>query len=85
MKTSVPTTGTKTFNVTLKKGTYKFVCDPHASQMKGRSRSPSAPVGRASGGPAPAGPPARYGSEIEIGSIEPSRIRQAASSSRRTE
>ena len=35
VKTSVPTTGTKTFNVTLKKGTYKFVCDPHASQMKG--------------------------------------------------
>ena len=24
--------------VTLKKGTYRFVCDPHASSMKGRSR-----------------------------------------------
>jgi plastocyanin len=35
VKTSVGATGTKTFNVTLKKGTYKFVCDPHASQMKG--------------------------------------------------
>jgi plastocyanin len=35
VKTSVAATGSKTFNVTLKKGTYRFVCDPHASQMKG--------------------------------------------------
>ena len=35
VKTSVGATGTKTFTVTLKKGTYKFVCDPHASFMKG--------------------------------------------------
>ena len=35
VKTSVSGTGTKTFLVTLKKGTYKFVCDPHASSMKG--------------------------------------------------
>src|SRR5262245_9551975 len=35
VKTSVGATGTKTFTVTLKKGTYKFVCDPHASVMKG--------------------------------------------------
>ena len=35
VKTSVGGTGTKTFLVTLKKGTYKFVCDPHASFMKG--------------------------------------------------
>ena len=35
VKTSVSGTGTKTFTVTLKKGTYKFVCDPHASVMKG--------------------------------------------------
>ncbi len=35
VKTSVARTGTKTFAVTLKKGTYKFVCDPHASTMKG--------------------------------------------------
>lgn len=35
VKTSVPATGSKTFTVTLKKGTYRFVCDPHASQMKG--------------------------------------------------
>jgi plastocyanin len=27
--TSVPFVGTKTWTVTLKKGTYKFVCDPH--------------------------------------------------------
>ena len=35
VKTSVGAVGSKTFNVTLKKGTYRFVCDPHASQMKG--------------------------------------------------
>jgi plastocyanin len=35
VKTSVSTTGTKTFSITLKKGTYKFVCDPHSSVMKG--------------------------------------------------
>jgi plastocyanin len=33
--TSVAWKGTTTWNVTLKKGTYKFVCDPHASFMKG--------------------------------------------------
>ena len=27
--------GTKTWKVKLKKGTYRFVCDPHASTMKG--------------------------------------------------
>jgi plastocyanin len=35
VKTSVSGTGTKTFIVTLKKGTYKFVCDPHSSSMHG--------------------------------------------------
>ncbi len=35
VKTSVPSKGTKTFTVTLQKGTYKFVCDPHKSFMKG--------------------------------------------------
>jgi plastocyanin len=35
VRTSVPGSGTKTFTLTLKKGTYKFVCDPHASFMKG--------------------------------------------------
>jgi plastocyanin len=35
VKTSVAFTGSKTFTVTLKKGTYKFVCDPHSSSMKG--------------------------------------------------
>src|SRR3954449_11853511 len=29
--TSVGATGNKTWTVKLKKGTYKFVCDPHAS------------------------------------------------------
>jgi len=33
--TSVGGTGTKTWTLKLKKGTYKFVCDPHASVMKG--------------------------------------------------
>ena len=34
-KTSVPKSGKTTWNVTLKAGNYKFVCDPHASTMKG--------------------------------------------------
>jgi plastocyanin len=33
--TSVSAKGTSTWKVTFKKGTYKFVCDPHASFMKG--------------------------------------------------
>jgi plastocyanin len=33
--TSVGGKGTFTWTVTLKKGTYKYVCDPHASFMKG--------------------------------------------------
>jgi plastocyanin len=33
--TSVAKNGVTTWKVTLKKGTYKFVCDPHASAMKG--------------------------------------------------
>ena len=33
--TSVGGTGTKTFSVTLKKGTYRYVCDPHATLMRG--------------------------------------------------
>jgi plastocyanin len=34
--TSVEFTGTKTFVLRLKKGTYRFVCDPHSSIMHGR-------------------------------------------------
>jgi plastocyanin len=34
-KTGVGPKGTFTWMVTLKKGTYKFICDPHASIMKG--------------------------------------------------
>jgi plastocyanin len=34
-KTSVGTQGTTTWKLTLKPGTYKYVCDPHASFMKG--------------------------------------------------
>lgn len=33
--TSTPWVGTKTWTVTLKKGVYRFVCDPHATIMKG--------------------------------------------------
>jgi plastocyanin len=33
--TSVTAVGTKTWTVKLQKGTYRFVCDPHASSMKG--------------------------------------------------
>jgi len=34
VKTAVSAVGSKTFTVTLKKGTYKFICDPHPF-MKG--------------------------------------------------
>lgn len=34
-KTSVGGQGSFTWKLKLKKGTYKFVCDPHASFMKG--------------------------------------------------
>jgi plastocyanin len=36
--TSVEFTGTKTFVLRLKKGTYQFVCDPHSSFMHGSFR-----------------------------------------------
>ncbi len=35
VKTSVSATGTKTFKLTLKKGTYTFYSDPHKSIMHG--------------------------------------------------
>jgi plastocyanin len=34
--TGVGYTGTKTFVLKLRKGTYRFLCDPHASVMNGR-------------------------------------------------
>ena len=34
-KTSVAATGTTKWTVKLKKGTYRFVCDPHRTFMKG--------------------------------------------------
>jgi plastocyanin len=34
-KTTVGGTGSSTWKLKLKEGTYKFVCDPHASIMKG--------------------------------------------------
>jgi plastocyanin len=34
-KTGVSAKGTFTWTVTLKAGTYKYVCDPHASILKG--------------------------------------------------
>jgi plastocyanin len=33
--TSVPKQGKTTWNVTLKAGTYRYVCDPHASSLNG--------------------------------------------------
>ena len=36
--TTVAFKGTKTWTVTLKKATYKYVCDPHKSSMKGSFR-----------------------------------------------
>jgi plastocyanin len=38
VKTSVVAQGTRTFALTLKRGTYRFVCDPHAGLMKGSFR-----------------------------------------------
>jgi plastocyanin len=35
VKTSVPAVGTKSFTITLKKGKYTFICDPHPTIMKG--------------------------------------------------
>jgi plastocyanin len=34
-KTAVPFVGSQSWTLPLKKGTYKFVCDPHAPIMKG--------------------------------------------------
>jgi len=34
-KTGVGFVGNQTWKVTLKKGTYKFICDPHKTIMKG--------------------------------------------------
>jgi plastocyanin len=34
-KTGVGAMGKQTFTVTLRKGTYRYVCDPHASSLKG--------------------------------------------------
>ena len=38
MFTSVSFTGTKTVTLTLKPGKYTYVCDPHASSMRGSFR-----------------------------------------------
>jgi hypothetical protein len=34
--TSVPAVGKKTWRLTLRSGTYRYVCDPHATLMKGK-------------------------------------------------
>ena len=34
-KTTVGATGSSTWKVTLKKGAYRYVCDPHSAFMKG--------------------------------------------------
>ncbi len=36
--TSVDATGTRTWTVTLRRGTYRFLCDPHPTTMKGSFR-----------------------------------------------
>jgi plastocyanin len=36
--TSVDYIGTKSAVLTLKKGTYRFICDPHADSMHGSFR-----------------------------------------------
>ncbi len=35
VKTSVPATGKTTFTVTLTKGTFTYLCDPHPTSMRG--------------------------------------------------
>jgi plastocyanin len=35
-KTSVAGTGNSSWRLTLRRGTYRFVCDPHATIMKGK-------------------------------------------------
>jgi plastocyanin len=37
-KTAVAAHGTRTWTLTLRKGTYRYVCDPHRSRMKGSFR-----------------------------------------------
>jgi Copper binding proteins, plastocyanin/azurin family len=37
-KTTVRFRGTATWTFTLRRGTYRYVCDPHARQMKGNFR-----------------------------------------------
>jgi plastocyanin len=37
--TGVGQTGTRSIVVTLRRGTYRFVCDPHASSMRGSFRA----------------------------------------------
>jgi len=38
VKTSVPATGARTFRITLAKGKYTFLCDPHLTTMIGSFR-----------------------------------------------
>ena len=37
-KTAVAGHGTRTWTLTLRKGTYRYVCDPHKARMKGSFR-----------------------------------------------
>jgi plastocyanin len=37
-RTAVGFRGTRTWTVTLRKGRYRFVCDPHAARMRGSFR-----------------------------------------------
>jgi plastocyanin len=33
--TTVPFAGNRTFRITLRRGTYRYVCDPHSDRMRG--------------------------------------------------
>jgi plastocyanin len=37
-RTGVPYRGTQTWRLRLRRGTYRFVCDPHAAGMRGSFR-----------------------------------------------
>jgi plastocyanin len=37
-RTTVGFRGTRTWSVTFRRGTYRFVCDPHARRMRGSFR-----------------------------------------------
>jgi hypothetical protein len=61
MLTEVENQGTVTWNVTFRDGIYTYVCDPHASSMRGRFAVGSAQL------PRPAPPPTRLSGRVGPG------------------